>query len=72
MHAGLQRTNAGLAATLSLCSAATDVKVEDRPWPEAFAVEGSLSASFDRIPEGASVQHRWARGRAAAIPRAPP
>ncbi|KAL4440995.1 hypothetical protein ABPG77_010426 [Micractinium sp. CCAP 211/92] len=40
-------------------TAATDVKVEDRPWPEPFAVEGSLSASFDRIPEGASVQHSY-------------
>ncbi|KAL4457442.1 hypothetical protein ABPG75_012307 [Micractinium tetrahymenae] len=40
-------------------TAATDVKLDDRPWPESFAVEGSLSASFDRIPEGASVQHSY-------------
>ncbi|PSC69075.1 Translocon-associated subunit beta [Micractinium conductrix] len=38
---------------------ATDITATDRPWPETFAVEGDLSAKFDRIPEGSSVQFSY-------------
>lgn len=48
------------------CSPATGVKLTEASWPpEGFAVEGELTASFDRIPEGASVQHTCV-GRQAA------
>lgn len=40
-------------------TAATGVQVEDRPWPASFDVEGELSAKFDRIPDGSSVQHSY-------------
>lgn len=48
----------GPARLPSRHSTATDITATDRPWPETFAVEGDLSAKFDRIPEGSSVQFR--------------
>jgi hypothetical protein len=41
------------------------VKVTEAPWPaEGFTVEGQLTASFDKIPEGTSVQHTCAAAAA--------
>lgn len=36
---------------------ATDVKLTEAAWPEGIAVEGELTAAFDSIPSGSSVQH---------------
>lgn len=42
-------------------SAASNIKVTDTPWPaDDFTVDGELTASYDSIPVGTSVQHRWA------------
>ncbi|EFN58918.1 hypothetical protein CHLNCDRAFT_140871 [Chlorella variabilis] len=52
---------------------ATGVKLTEASWPpEGFAVEGELTASFDRIPEGASVQHTYKlTGKEASTVRVP-
>lgn len=47
------------------CSAASNIKVTDTAWPaDGFVVEGELTAAFDSIPVGTSVQHRCGRVRA--------
>lgn len=39
---------------------ATNVKVAEATWPEdSFDVVGDMAASFDKIPEGISVQHTY-------------
>ena len=46
------------------CSAASNIKVTDTAWPaDGFVVEGELTAAFDSIPVGTSVQHRCGRVR---------
>jgi translocon-associated protein subunit beta len=41
-------------------TAASNIKVTDTPWPaDGFAVEGELTAAFDSIPVGTSVQYSY-------------
>ncbi|KAL4857842.1 Peptidyl-prolyl cis-trans isomerase [Chlorella vulgaris] len=59
-----ERAHLITTVTISIYNAgnapATNVKVAEATWPEdSFDVVGEMAASFDKIPEGISVQHTY-------------